>query len=200
MRSTEDATRCIEKLNGIVLHGRAIRVDYSATNKAHAPTPGEYRGEKRPFDDRFAPRRGFGGGDRYGDRYDPRDRDRRWGGDRGGRWGGDRDDSRGGDRFGGGDRWGPRGGDRYGDRPERPERGGDREEGGWGPRGGRDGGDRDDPYAGRARRDDGERGFSGREPRGDRDDRRRTPSPRAFRQSASPDRRPPAQEESRDQY
>lgn len=48
MRSTEDATRAIEKLNGIELHGRNIRVDYSATTKPHAPTPGEYRGEKRP--------------------------------------------------------------------------------------------------------------------------------------------------------
>jgi RNA recognition motif-containing protein len=49
MRSVEDAGRCIEKLNGMMLHGRAIRVDYSATQKAHAPTPGEYKGEKRPL-------------------------------------------------------------------------------------------------------------------------------------------------------
>lgn len=49
MRSIEDAGRCIEKLNGMMLHGRAIRVDYSATQKPHAPTPGEYKGEKRPL-------------------------------------------------------------------------------------------------------------------------------------------------------
>jgi transformer-2 protein len=47
MRSTEDAQRCIEKLNGMMLHGRAIRVDFSATKKPHAPTPGEYMGVKR---------------------------------------------------------------------------------------------------------------------------------------------------------
>ena len=88
MRDTDGAAKCIENLNGMVLHGRAIRVDYSATSKAHAPTPGEYRGEKRPFDDRF-----YRGNDRYrgggggggGDRYE----DRRAGGfDRGDRWGG----------------------------------------------------------------------------------------------------------------
>ena len=48
MRTTEDAARAIEKLNGLVLHGRAIRVDYSATQKPHNPTPGEYMGAKRP--------------------------------------------------------------------------------------------------------------------------------------------------------
>jgi transformer-2 protein len=89
MHETNGAAKCIENLNGMVLHGRAIRVDYSATNKAHAPTPGEYRGEKRPFDDRF-----YRGNDRYragerGDRYEDRrggafDRGDRWSGDRGG--------------------------------------------------------------------------------------------------------------------
>lgn len=92
MRTIEDATRAIEKLNGIELHGRNIRVDYSATTKPHAPTPGEYRGEKRPLDDR------------WGGRDGGRD------GGRGGGWGGGRD--RGGDRYG--DRWGP-GPDRFGD-------------------------------------------------------------------------------------
>lgn len=100
MHDTIGATKCIENLNGMVLHGRAIRVDFSATTKAHAPTPGEYRGEKRPFDDRF-----YRGDDRYrgerggrGDRYE----DRRAGGfDRGDRWsggdrGGDRSDRGGG--------------------------------------------------------------------------------------------------------
>ncbi|KLT41849.1 RNA-binding domain-containing protein [Cutaneotrichosporon oleaginosum] len=168
MRSTEDATRAIEKLNGIELHGRNIRVDYSATTKPHAPTPGEYRGEKRPLDDRWG---GGGGGGR----------------ERGG-WG------RGGDRYG--DRWGPgsdryddrRGGGGYRDRPYDRPFGRDRDRDGPYGRGGRD--RDDDPYGGRARRDeDRERPpFAGGE---DRDrERRRSPSPRR-RYSASPERRAP---------
>ncbi|KAK8864330.1 hypothetical protein IAR55_001577 [Kwoniella newhampshirensis] len=84
MRTIEDAERCIDKLNGLNLHGRNIRVDFSATQKPHAPTPGEYRGVKRPIDeDRYGGR----GGGRYDDRrggggYDSRrgDDDRRGGG------------------------------------------------------------------------------------------------------------------------
>lgn len=49
MRTTEDAARCIEKLNGLSLHGRNIRVDYSATQKPHSSTPGQYMGAKRPI-------------------------------------------------------------------------------------------------------------------------------------------------------
>ena len=49
MRETKDAIQCVEKLNGFNFHGRAIRVDYSATQKPHAPTPGQYMGEKRPI-------------------------------------------------------------------------------------------------------------------------------------------------------
>lgn len=103
MREVEGATKCIENLNGMVLHGRAIRVDYSATTKAHAPTPGEYRGEKRPFEDRFERGGDRFGGDRggRGDRYDGRRFEDRRGGDRGDRWSGDRDR---GDRYGGGER------------------------------------------------------------------------------------------------
>ncbi|UOH79241.1 hypothetical protein LQV05_000236 [Cryptococcus neoformans] len=48
MRTVEDAARCIEKLNGLSLHGRNIRVDYSATQKPHSSTPGQYMGAKRP--------------------------------------------------------------------------------------------------------------------------------------------------------
>ncbi|GFZ44026.1 hypothetical protein JCM24511_01747 [Saitozyma sp. JCM 24511] len=135
MRSIEDAGRCIEKLNGMMLHGRAIRVDYSATQKPHAPTPGEYKGEKRPLDDRYS------GGGRY-DRYDDR---------RGGRGGYD-------DRGYGRDRYDDR--DRYRDRDSYA--GSSRRD--------------EDPYGGRSRRDD---------------DRRRSPSPRRSRYSASPERRPP---------
>ncbi|WVO16222.1 hypothetical protein L204_103893 [Cryptococcus depauperatus] len=71
MRTVEDAERCIEKLNGLSLHGRNIRVDYSATQKPHSSTPGQYMGTKRPpRDDRYS--RGGGGG-----RYDDRRNDRR---------------------------------------------------------------------------------------------------------------------------
>ncbi|KAJ3777467.1 hypothetical protein FB446DRAFT_634102, partial [Lentinula raphanica] len=47
MATTEDATRCIQELNGIDLNGRRIRVDYSVTDRPHAPTPGEYMGHRR---------------------------------------------------------------------------------------------------------------------------------------------------------
>lgn len=187
MRTVEDATACIEKLNGIELHGRNIRVDYSATTKAHAPTPGEYRGERRPVDDRFA------AGRRWDDRP-PR------GGDRGGdRWGGRHDDR--GDRrdFGRRD---------YGDRDGRDSRDGrdGRDGRDWRDRDRREpayGGPRrdDDPYGGRSRREDRD-GRDGRDRDGGRDrergfdrrspspNRRRSPSPARRRYSASPDRRP----------
>ncbi|SCV69466.1 BQ2448_2486 [Microbotryum intermedium] len=78
MASVEDADRAISDLNGIDLHGRRIRVDFSATKRPHDPTPGQYRGIKRDDDD-FPPRRGGGGGGGYDDR---------WGSSRGGddRW------------------------------------------------------------------------------------------------------------------
>ncbi|WVQ80838.1 hypothetical protein IAT38_002945 [Cryptococcus sp. DSM 104549] len=79
MRTTEEAARCIENINGLNLHGRNIRVDYSATRKPHDPTPGEYMGAKKPiFEDRYD-RRG-GRYDDYRGGYDRRpydDRDRR---------------------------------------------------------------------------------------------------------------------------
>lgn len=49
MRKDEHATNAIKHLNGYNLHGRNIRVDYSATQKAHNPTPGQYMGEKKPL-------------------------------------------------------------------------------------------------------------------------------------------------------
>lgn len=114
MRDEEEAARCIEKLNGIELHGRNIRVAYSLTTKPHQSTPGEYMGFKtetrdsrgppppRRFDDRD--RRGPPGGDRFDDRRRGGYDDRRGGGgyddrDRGGYRGGrdrDYDDRRGG--------------------------------------------------------------------------------------------------------
>ena len=57
MRDVETASRAIEQMNGVELHGRKIRVDYSSTSRAHDPTPGEYRGNPRPVDDRHQRRR-----------------------------------------------------------------------------------------------------------------------------------------------
>ncbi|KIP09820.1 hypothetical protein PHLGIDRAFT_11672 [Phlebiopsis gigantea 11061_1 CR5-6] len=77
MSTVEEAARCIKELNGVELNGRRIRVDYSVTDRPHAPTPGEYMGHRR--------RRGrevYGGReDRYDDyrgdsHRDRRDRDR----------------------------------------------------------------------------------------------------------------------------
>ncbi|ODO08738.1 transformer-2 protein [Cryptococcus wingfieldii CBS 7118] len=71
MRTVEDATRCIDKLNGLSLHGRNIRVDYPATQKPHHSTPGQYS--------YMGVKRGGYGGDNYqrddrqgGGRYDDR--------------------------------------------------------------------------------------------------------------------------------
>ncbi|KAI0751225.1 hypothetical protein C8Q80DRAFT_1119074 [Daedaleopsis nitida] len=67
MSTVDEAGRCIKELNGVELNGRRIRVDYSVTDRPHAPTPGEYMGHRR--------RRGrdtYSGRDN--DRYDDRDR------------------------------------------------------------------------------------------------------------------------------
>jgi len=75
MATTEEATRCIQELNGVELNGRRIRVDYSVTDRPHAPTPGEYMGHRRSYRDSY-----------YGRDREPRDsyreRDFRRGGDR----------------------------------------------------------------------------------------------------------------------
>ncbi|KAI0301856.1 hypothetical protein B0F90DRAFT_1809953 [Multifurca ochricompacta] len=47
MSTVEEATKCIAELNGVDLNGRRIRVDYSVTDRPHAPTPGEYMGHRR---------------------------------------------------------------------------------------------------------------------------------------------------------
>lgn len=49
MATIDDAEKCIEALNGIDIHGRRIRVDFSATKRPHSPTPGQYMGVKRKF-------------------------------------------------------------------------------------------------------------------------------------------------------
>jgi len=81
MATVEDATRCIQELNGVDLNGRRIRVDYSVTDRPHAPTPGEYMGHRRSSnrDTYSSSGRGGGGGgyDRRDDYRDSRDRDRR---------------------------------------------------------------------------------------------------------------------------
>ncbi|KAE9388033.1 RNA-binding domain-containing protein [Gymnopus androsaceus JB14] len=71
MSAVEDATRCIQELNGVDLNGRRIRVDYSVTDRPHAPTPGEYMGHRR------ATREGnYAGSSSGGGRDRERDRDR----------------------------------------------------------------------------------------------------------------------------
>ncbi|KAG6833599.1 hypothetical protein H0H87_004226 [Tephrocybe sp. NHM501043] len=87
MATVEDATRCIQELNGVDLNGRRIRVDYSVTDRPHAPTPGEYMGHRRSGREAsYRDRDRDSYRDSYRDRdrdYSRRDRDR--GGDRGDR-------------------------------------------------------------------------------------------------------------------
>lgn len=155
MRNIDGASRAVDKLNGTTLHGRTLRVDYSATKKAHAPTPGEYKGQPRPVtdDNRYEPRGGRSYDRDRGDRFEPRDRDR-----------GDRYDRRD-DRYSRDDRRDDRdrrGGDRY-DRYDDRDRDYRRRD--------RDG----DPYGGKSRRD---RSPSPRRRYSRSPDRRRTYSPR----------------------
>ncbi|KAF8632396.1 hypothetical protein AX17_004837 [Amanita inopinata Kibby_2008] len=86
MATVEEATRCIQELNGVELNGRRIRVDYSVTDRPHAPTPGEYMGHRRSYRDSYYGRdrevrenhrdRDFRRGDRDKER-DPYGRDNR---------------------------------------------------------------------------------------------------------------------------
>ncbi|KAK2462344.1 hypothetical protein APHAL10511_005650 [Amanita phalloides] len=81
MATVEEATRCIQELNGIELNGRRIRVDYSVTDRPHAPTPGEYMGHRRSYRDSY-----YGRDKEFRDSY--RDREYRRGGGGGGGGGG----------------------------------------------------------------------------------------------------------------
>jgi len=75
MSTVDEATRCIEKLNGVELNGRRIRVDFSVTDRAHAPTPGEYMGHRRSGRDSY--RGGYRDRERdRGGREDFKDRER----------------------------------------------------------------------------------------------------------------------------
>eukprot|EP01117_Protostelium_nocturnum_P013131 TRINITY_DN4880_c0_g1_i6.p1 TRINITY_DN4880_c0_g1~~TRINITY_DN4880_c0_g1_i6.p1 ORF type:complete len:268 (-),score=104.03 TRINITY_DN4880_c0_g1_i6:17-820(-) len=74
----DDATKARNEINGMKLHGRFIRVDYSSTRRAHSPTPGQYMGRPSHRDrDRRSPRRDRSFRD-YGrdSRRDDRERDR----------------------------------------------------------------------------------------------------------------------------
>jgi len=56
MKEQDGATAAKEALNGMDLHGRIIRVDYSLTSKPHDSTPGQYMGAVP------GGRAGYGGG------------------------------------------------------------------------------------------------------------------------------------------
>ncbi|KAI0075399.1 RNA-binding domain-containing protein [Panus rudis PR-1116 ss-1] len=88
MSTVDEATRCIKELNGVELNGRRIRVDFSVTDRPHAPTPGEYMGHRRRrgrdtyssrddrYDDYRDSYRDRRDRDPYSRRYDRDDRDR----------------------------------------------------------------------------------------------------------------------------
>ncbi|KAG6840136.1 hypothetical protein C0991_008600 [Blastosporella zonata] len=82
MATVEDATRCIQELNGVDLNGRRIRVDYSVTDRPHAPTPGEYMGHRRSGRDSGRDSYRDRDRDSYRDSYRDRDRDSGRRGDR----------------------------------------------------------------------------------------------------------------------
>ncbi|KAI0002940.1 hypothetical protein BJV74DRAFT_881909 [Russula compacta] len=77
MSTVEEATKCINELNGVDLNGRRIRVDYSVTDRPHAPTPGEYMGHRRSSHrDTYYSRGDYRDGRDYREPRDGRDRDR----------------------------------------------------------------------------------------------------------------------------
>jgi len=76
MSTVDEAARCIQELNGIELNGRRIRVDYSVTDRPHAPTPGEYMGHRKSSNRDNYRDREYRGDHRDRDR-DYRDRDYR---------------------------------------------------------------------------------------------------------------------------
>jgi len=91
-KTFDDSVKAKEASTSLVLDGRAVRVDYSTTQRPHSPTPGQYMGRTsspghRSYSsssgsyDRYEPR----GGRRSPERSYRDDRDRRddRGGDRG---------------------------------------------------------------------------------------------------------------------
>lgn len=75
-----DAREARNRCNGVSIDGRTIRVDFSATQRPHTPTPGMYMG--KPSDGS----RDRGGGDSYDERWG-RSSDERWGRSNDDRWG-----------------------------------------------------------------------------------------------------------------
>jgi len=69
--NVEDAIKAKEHSNGMRLHGRQIRSDFSITQRAHSPTPGQYMGRVTKG------RRGGGSGHRSRSRSRERYRDSR---------------------------------------------------------------------------------------------------------------------------
>lgn len=68
----EDAIKAKEACNGMTLHGRQIRTDFSLTSRPHSPTPGRYMGRvRRPSRrlDRYLPSRSYSSN--RSSRYDP---------------------------------------------------------------------------------------------------------------------------------
>ncbi|KAK9811500.1 hypothetical protein WJX72_004854 [[Myrmecia] bisecta] len=84
--SNKDSDKAIKYLENTTLMGRVIHVEKAKRGRPRTPTPGQYRGVRavRDYEPSRAPSRSYGGsydryggGDRYGDRYD---RDRYGGG------------------------------------------------------------------------------------------------------------------------
>ena len=46
-RDLDSAVAAVDKCNGMMLHGRKVRVDFSMTKGPHQPTPGRYLGDRR---------------------------------------------------------------------------------------------------------------------------------------------------------
>jgi len=61
----EDSIKAKESCNGMRLHGRNIRIDYSLTKRPHSPTPGQYMGritnrpDRRSSYDRYPSSRSY---------------------------------------------------------------------------------------------------------------------------------------------
>jgi len=74
--SINSAKHAREKLNGIEIDGRKIRVDYSLTQHAHTPTPGVYMGRNGSSTTRY--RSNYYGSGGHNSRYNdyPRDHER----------------------------------------------------------------------------------------------------------------------------
>lgn len=78
-RNLDDAIEARDKMNGVSIDRREVRVDYSKTTRAHTPTPGQYYGKKSDaYNSKYRDDggRGYGGGRGRDDRYRRSSRDR----------------------------------------------------------------------------------------------------------------------------